>query len=87
MKVTNGKMFSKNGAEGVLLFAHKEKKIGGIIKVEDGNERALPSAANEIFKKLNILKKSELKKLSFWTKEKINNHARINVGHIYTNIM
>ena len=34
---TNGKMFAKGGAEGVLLFAHKEKKIGGVIKVKDGN--------------------------------------------------
>lgn len=49
MLATNGKIFSKAGAEGVLLFAHKEKKIGGTIKVKDGNERAIPSVANKIF--------------------------------------
>ena len=27
MLATNGKIFSKAGAEGVLLFAHKEKKL------------------------------------------------------------
>ena len=37
MKITKGKIFSKGGAEGVLLFAHKEKKIGGVIKIKDGN--------------------------------------------------
>ena len=86
IKITRGKIFAKGGAEGVLLFAHKEKKIGGIIKVEDGNERALPSVANSIFKKLNLLNKKELRGLSKWTNEKIFNHARINTGKIYTKI-
>jgi len=83
---SNGKMFCKNGAEGVLLFAHKEKKIGGVIKVSDGNERALPSVANQIFKKLNILNKKELLSLSKWTNEKILNHEKLKVGEIYTEI-
>ena len=86
MSATNGKIFCKNGAEGVLLFAHKEKKIGGIIKVMDGNERALPSSANKIFKKLNLLNKMELRKLSKWSNEKIYNHAKLEVGNIYTEI-
>ena len=83
---TNGKMFCKGGAEGVLLFAHIEKKIGGVIKVSDGNERALPSIANEIFKKLNILDAKELKSLSEWTNQKILNHDKKIVGSIYTKI-
>jgi len=86
IKITRGKIFAKGGAEGILLFAHKEKKVGGIIKVEDGNERALPSVANNIFKKLNLLNKKELRGLSKWTNEKIFNHAKINIGKIYTNI-
>jgi L-asparaginase II len=86
MAATNGKIFSKGGAEGVLLFAHKEKKIGGIIKINDGNERALPSIANAIFKKLKILNNNELKKLSKWNHEKIFNHAKKNTGKIYTEI-
>ena len=86
MSASNGKIFSKGGAEGVLLFAHKDKKIGGVIKVKDGNERALPSIANEIFRKLKILNKQELKKLSKWTNEKLSNHANINIGEIYTKI-
>lgn len=86
MNITDGKIFCKGGAEGVLLFMHKEKKIGGVIKVSDGNERALPSVANEIFKKLKILNKSELKRLSKWSHEKIVNHANTNIGKIYTEI-
>lgn len=84
MMATNGKVFSKGGAEGILLFAHTEKKVGGVIKVNDGNERALPSIANEIFKKFGILSNSELNKLSKWSNEKIFNHANKNIGEIHT---
>ena len=31
MNITKGKIFSKGGAEGVFLFAHKKKKVGGVI--------------------------------------------------------
>ncbi len=86
MKITKGKMFSKWGAEGVLLFAHKEKKIGGAIKVKDGNERALPSVANEVFKKLSLLDKNESQELSIWSHQKLTNHAKIKVGEIYSKI-
>ena len=86
MQATKGKIFAKGGAEGVFLFAHKEKNIGGVIKVKDGNERALPSIANAIFKKLKLLKRDEYVKLSNWNNEKIFNHAKIKVGNIYTKI-
>jgi len=86
MLKTKGKMFAKGGAEGVLLFAHKKKKIGGIIKIKDGNERAIPSVANEIFKKLKILEKNELDNLSTWSNQKIFNHAKKNIGKIYSKI-
>ncbi|MDC0194880.1 asparaginase [Alphaproteobacteria bacterium] len=86
MRITNGRIFAKGGAEGVILFIDKDKKIGGIIKVSDGNNRALPSSANEIFKKLNILNKNELKELSKWTNEIISNHANQKIGKIYTTI-
>ena len=86
MKITKGKIFSKGGAEGVLLFAHKEKKIGGVIKIIDGNERALPSATTEIFKKLSLVTKNEQQKLSDWNNQQIYNHAKIKVGKIYSQI-
>ena len=84
MRITKGKIFSKGGAEGVLLFAHKEKKIGGVIKIKDGNERALPSTATAIFKKLSLITKHELNELSNWSNQQIYNHAKITVGKIYT---
>ena len=86
MGITKGKIFSKGGAEGVLLFAHKEKKIGGVIKIIDGNERALPSATTEIFKKLSLVTKNEQQKLSDWNNQQIYNHAKIKVGKIYSQL-
>jgi len=86
MRITKGKIFSKGGAEGVLLFAHKEKKIGGVIKIIDGNERALPSATTEIFKKLSLVTKNEQQKLSDWNNQQIYNHAKIKVGRIYSQL-
>ena len=84
MLATNGKIFAKWGAEGVLMFAHKHKKVGGVIKVKDGNERALPSVSNEILKKLKIINSKELKKLSNWSNQQLYNHAKIKIGNIFT---
>ena len=47
-----------------------------IIKVEDGNERALPAVANNIFQKLNLFNKKKLMGLAKWTNEKIFNQAK-----------
>ena len=86
MKITKGKIYSKGGPEGVLLFAHKEKKIGGVIKIKDGNERAIPSAAIVILKKLSLVTKNELQELFNWSNQQIYNHAKIAVGKIYTKL-
>ena len=86
IKVSNKKIFCKGGAEGVLLFADLKKKIVGVIKVADGNERALPSVVFELFKKFKILSNSELNKLYKWNNFKILNHASIQTGFILTKI-
>ncbi len=86
MMITNKKVFCKGGAEGVFIFIHLIKGISGIIKIEDGNERAIPSAVFEIFKKLRILSNSELNKLKKYYKFNITNHAKIPVGSIKTKL-
>tara|TARA_Y100001970_G_scaffold9137_1_gene10642 strand:- start:27944 stop:28960 length:1017 start_codon:yes stop_codon:yes gene_type:complete len=86
IKISDKKIFCKGGAEGVLLFAHLEKKIVGVIKVKDGNERALPSVVQYIFKKLKILNKKQLIKYQNWYSGSLYNHAKIKVGKITTTI-
>ena len=84
IKISNKKIFCKGGAEGVFLFIHLKKGIFGILKVVDGNERALPSAVYNLCKKFNILNQEELKKFNLWNNFNLYNHAKIKIGSIKT---
>ena len=66
IKITKGKIFCKIGAEGIFMFADMKNNFGGILKVVDGNQRALPIATIELLKKIGSINKeecNELKKL------------------------
>ena len=63
IRITKGRLFCKIGAEGVLLFADIHNKYGGVIKVLDGNQRAIPSAAITLLKKIKSINASEQKKI------------------------
>jgi len=84
IKISNKNIFCKGGAEGVFLFVHLNKGVFGILKVKDGNERALASAVYTLFKKFNILNTEELKEFKSWNKITLFNHAKIKVGSIKT---
>ncbi len=84
IKISNKSMFCKGGAEGVFLFVHLKKGIFGILKVQDGNERALPSAMYALSKKFGILTSEELNQFISWNKFSLYNHAKIKVGSIKT---
>ena len=86
-KHTRGRIFCKGGAEGVLLFVDISKNIGGVIKIEDGNERAVPPLAIKIFIKLKLLSSNERGNLIKWSEQKLYNHAKKAVGKIYAKIM
>ena len=87
IKHTQGRIFCKGGAEGVLLFADTSKNIGGVIKIEDGNERAIPPLAMKIFFKLKLLSSDEKRNLIRWTEQILYNHAKKTVGKISAKIM
>ena len=84
IKISNKKIFCKGGAEGVFLFIHLKKGVFGILKVKDGNERALPSAIYALMKKFRILNKEELNEFLHWDKSILYNHAKIKIGGIET---
>jgi L-asparaginase II len=84
IKISNKNIFCKGGAEGVFLFVHLKKGIFGILKVKDGNERALPSAMYALMKKFRILNKEELSEFISWNKTNLYNHAKIKIGNIKT---
>ena len=87
IKHTRGRIYCKGGAEGVLLFADISKNIGGVIKIEDGNERAVPPLAMKIFSKLKLLSSNEKRNLIKWTEQILYNHAKKVVGKISAKIM
>lgn len=82
IKFTKGRIFCKRGAEGILLFADFKKKIGGVIKIIDGNNRAIPSITMQIFSHLKMLSNKEKKELSKWKKQILYNHSKKNIGKI-----
>ncbi len=84
IKISNSKIFCKGGAEGVFLFAHLRKKIVGVIKISDGNERAIPSIVCLLLDKLKITSPSENLQLENWKNIKIRNHAKNITGEIYS---
>ena len=82
MKASKGKIFCKSGAEGVFLFIDIQKEISGVIKITDGNERAIPIILLSIFKKLKILNTEELINLKKNEKFDLQNHAGKRIGRI-----
>lgn len=86
IKLTKGRLFCKGGAEGVLLFADFVKKIGGVIKITDGNNRAIAPIAIKLFSKLKIITTKEENTLLKLHKQKIFNHAKKKVGEIVVEI-
>ena len=82
MKASKGKIFCKSGAEGVFLFIDIQKEISGVIKITDGNERAIPISIINIFKKLKVMSRVELKNLEKKEKFVLQNHAGRNIGRI-----
>ena len=86
IKISNRNIFCKGGAEGVFLFVHLKKEIFGILKVKDGNERALSSTMYALLKKFKILTKEELNQFNSWNTTNMYNHAKIKIGSISTKI-
>ncbi len=82
IKTSKRKIFCKNGAEGVFLFVDFQKGISGVIKITDGNERAIPITILNIFKKFKVMSKVELKNLEKKEKFELKNHAGKKIGRI-----
>ena len=87
MSICKNNLFCKGGAEGIFLFIHLKKRITGVFKVQDGNERALPSTVYNILKKFKIVSKKELENIKRSYNFDLKNHANVNVGSIITEIL
>ena len=86
INISNKKIFCKGGAEGVVLFIDLIKNISGVIKITDGNERAIPFILFELFEKFKIMSKKKLEAIKEIYNCRLLNHANIVVGSVNTNI-
>jgi len=84
---SKSKIFCKHGAEGVFLFVHLKKGISGVVKVADGSERAIPITIINIFKKLEIMNKTELRILKRKEETYLKNHAEKKIGYLNSKII
>lgn len=82
MKVAEGRLFGKLGAESVYLIGDKKLGIGIAIKIEDGSYRALYPVALEVLKQLNMLTKKQLTQLMPHYMPKLKNARGEEVGKI-----
>jgi len=62
-KLSNGKAFVKNGAEGVFVAIIPEQKSALVIKIIDGTRRAAEVAIAGLLSELKIINNEEIKKI------------------------
>ena len=87
INITKGRIFCKIGAEGVLMFADMNNHFGGILKVIDGNQRALPSATIKLLKKIKSINAKEYEKLNKLQSGILKNHSNVKIGKIDCKIL
>lgn len=63
MRITNGKMIGKIGAEGVYCVGVKDKGLALAVKIEDGNMSVLSCVVIQVLDQLNVLSDNEKKQL------------------------
>lgn len=83
MQAFDGRLVGKLGAEAVYCISDREQGLGIAVKVEDGAERALYEAVNEVLRQLGIGKESgELDRLSAYSQPEIKCMKGQAVGRI-----
>jgi L-asparaginase II len=82
IEVTDGRIIGKMGAEGLFAITVPKDGLGIVIKIEDGNERALYPAVVETLQQLDLLVPSELEALSSFHYPVLRNWQGTEVGRI-----
>jgi len=82
IEVTNGRIIGKMGAEGIFALSIPEQGLGFVLKIEDGNQRAMYPAVVEALKQLDLLHESEVNALASYHIPPIYNWQGTKVGYI-----
>jgi L-asparaginase II len=82
MTVTGGRILAKDGAEGVLCLALREKGMGIAFKVEDGSFRSHQQIALAILRQLDALRPDEDTQLASLWRTDLRSNREHHVGDI-----
>lgn len=82
MKVMDGRMFGKAGAEGVYCIGDLETGLGIAIKIEDGNGRATNPVAVEVLSQLGLLTAEQMEGLATYHKPQLRNAREEVIGQL-----
>ncbi len=80
MRVTNGRIIGKTGADGIYCLAIPEKKWGIAIKIDDGKMGPQYQVAQELLLNLNLISREEYNQLNPYNECDIKNFAGNIVG-------
>ncbi|RIV24231.1 asparaginase [Alicyclobacillaceae bacterium I2511] len=83
MRITDGRVLIKSGAEGFALVADTEQRLGLAIKVRDGAGRAVPPVVMETLRQLHLLQDEELAELKNFWQPPVFNTREEHVGDIF----
>jgi L-asparaginase II len=82
MRIMNGRMFGKAGAEGVYCIGDKETGLGIALKIEDGNARATSSVAVEVLSQLGLLTDEQKEQLHEYHYPPLKNARKEKIGEL-----
>jgi L-asparaginase II len=82
MDAANGRLVAKAGAEGVYVLGFPEAGVGVALKSLDGAARPLLHVIAALLKKLRLLPRAELERVSRAADPVIRNHAGTAVGEV-----
>ena len=78
-KLSNGKIFFKNGAEGIFVAIIPEQKSALVVKIADGAARAAEIAIAGLISELKIINEDQIEKIK---KRPIKNSTDQIIGHM-----
>jgi L-asparaginase II len=83
MRVTNGRVIAKIGAEGIqCLGVTGGQRLGMALKMSDGSHRAVSSVALAVLHKLGLISDAEYQQLAAYHRVPIRNHRHIETGFV-----
>jgi L-asparaginase II len=86
MRVAEGRIFAKVGAEGVYCAGIPGAELGVALKVQDGAQRAAEPALLAVLRTLGVIGDDEMTKLMRWSRPDVRNTRKERVGRIESNI-